>query len=91
MSLVGPRPHPTRLDEDLAPMNRAYRLRTLVKPGIAGLAQSRGWRGETRTHQQIKNRLKLDLFYIRNWSLAFDLRILFETAWQVIRPPKSAV
>lgn len=89
MSMVGPRPHPVDLDDSLAPNNQTYRLRNLAKPGIAGLAQSRGWRGETRQARQIRNRLRLDLFYIRNWSISFDIRILFETAWQVIRPTRS--
>lgn len=90
MSLVGPRPHPLPLDERLAGESSTYRLRYLAKPGITGLAQSRGWRGETRTSPQIRNRIRLDLFYIRSWSLALDFRILVETVLHVIKPPKSA-
>ncbi len=90
MSLVGPRPHPLGLDDRLALENRVYRLRNLAKPGITGLAQSRGWRGETRNAEQVRNRIRLDLFYIQHWSLGLDLRILVETVWQVIRPPGSA-
>ncbi|MDF1862225.1 MAG: exopolysaccharide biosynthesis polyprenyl glycosylphosphotransferase [Verrucomicrobiales bacterium] len=90
MSLVGPRPHPLPLDSRLVTESRVYRLRHLAKPGITGLAQSRGWRGETRQADQVRNRIRLDLFYIQNWSIGFDLRIMFETVWQVIRPPKSA-
>ena len=90
MSLVGPRPHPLQLDERLVTESRVYRLRHLAKPGITGLAQSRGWRGETRQADQVRNRIRLDLFYIQHWSLKFDIRIMFDTVWQLIRPPKTA-
>lgn len=90
MSLVGPRPHPLALDERLAPDTARYRLRHLAKPGMTGLAQCRGWRGETRQPEQVRNRIRLDLFYIQHWSLLLDFRILLETCVQVVRPPKSA-
>ncbi|MEM9283415.1 MAG: exopolysaccharide biosynthesis polyprenyl glycosylphosphotransferase, partial [Verrucomicrobiota bacterium] len=90
MSLVGPRPHPVSLDEYLSQEDPFYRMRNLVKPGITGLAQSRGWRGETRNDRQLRNRIRLDLFYIQNWSLLFDLRIMGATLAQLLRPPKSA-
>ncbi len=90
MSLVGPRPHPLPLDQLLMTESRVYRLRHLAKPGITGLAQSRGWRGETLHADQVRNRIRLDLLYIQRWSFALDLRIMFETVWQVIRPPKTA-
>lgn len=90
MSLVGPRPHPLPLDDSLARESASYRLRNLAKPGITGLAQCSGWRGETRQPIQVRNRIRLDLFYIQNWSVGLDLSILFRTIWQVIRPPKSA-
>lgn len=90
MSLVGPRPHPLALDERLMRESRTYRLRHLAKPGMTGLAQSRGWRGETVTEKQVHNRVRLDIFYIQHWSFRFDLRIMFETVWQLINPPKSA-
>ena len=57
---------------------------------MTGLAQCRGWRGETRSSAQVNNRIRLDLLYIRTWSLWLDLRILGETVLHVIRPPKSA-
>ncbi|MEM9017896.1 MAG: exopolysaccharide biosynthesis polyprenyl glycosylphosphotransferase [Verrucomicrobiota bacterium] len=90
MSLVGPRPHPVSLDEFLSEKNPAYRMRNLSKPGLTGLAQSRGWRGETRDEIQLRNRVRFDLFYIQNWSLIFDFRIMAETTTQLLRPPKSA-
>ncbi len=90
MSLVGPRPHPLQLDDRLVTESQVYRLRHLAKPGITGLAQSKGWRGETREADQVRNRIRLDLFYIQHWSLGFDIRIMFDTVWQLIRPPKTA-
>jgi lipopolysaccharide/colanic/teichoic acid biosynthesis glycosyltransferase len=83
MSLVGPRPH--------APNTRAggrffaevvsdYALRHRVKPGMTGWAQVNGWRGETATVLQIEERVRHDLYYIRHWSLVFDIRILLMTA-----------
>jgi exopolysaccharide biosynthesis polyprenyl glycosylphosphotransferase len=90
MSLVGPRPHPLSMDDRMAPEAVQYRLRHLAKPGITGLAQCRGWRGETRLPNQLRNRIRMDLFYIQHWSLLLDFRILLETCTQVVRPPKSA-
>lgn len=90
MSIVGPRPHPIALDEQLCRENPTYRLRNLSKPGLTGLAQSRGWRGETSNPSQIRNRVRLDLFYIQKWSPILDLRIIGETVIQVIKPPRSA-
>lgn len=90
MSMVGPRPHPLSLDDFLVTRNREYRLRNLAKPGITGLAQCRGWRGETRDGRQIRNRVRLDIFYVRHWSLWLDLRILTETLGQLVKPPRSA-
>jgi Undecaprenyl-phosphate glucose phosphotransferase len=83
MSLVGPRPHALKAkaadrlyDEVVA----EYAVRHRVKPGITGWAQVKGWRGETDTVEKIKRRVEHDLYYIDNWSLAFDLRILLMTA-----------
>jgi Undecaprenyl-phosphate glucose phosphotransferase len=84
MSLVGPRPHALKAkaadrlyDEVVA----EYAVRHRVKPGITGWAQVRGWRGETDTIEKIKKRVEHDLYYIDNWSLSFDLRILLMTAF----------
>ena len=82
MSLVGPRPHAVsakaagRLYEEVI---EAYAARHKVKPGITGWAQVNGWRGETDTVDKIKMRIEHDLFYIDNWSVAFDLWILLKT------------
>jgi len=90
MSIVGPRPHMKEHDEDFAETAATYRLRHLIKPGITGLAQVRGWRGETRTDLDVTRRVEADLHYLENWSLAMDWGIVLKTAWQVIQPPSSA-
>lgn len=90
MSLVGPRPHPIPLDDRLSGESDTYRLRNLAKPGMTGLSQARGWRGETVHGPQIRNRVRLDLFYIQHWRPSLDLRIMVETVVQVFRPPRTA-
>jgi len=83
MSLVGPRPHApnTKADGRLFPDVVAdYAQRHRVKPGITGWAQVNGWRGETRTATQIEERVRCDLYYIDNWSLVLDTKILWRTA-----------
>jgi putative colanic acid biosynthesis UDP-glucose lipid carrier transferase len=83
MSLVGPRPHATAHNEAYRSLIRGYMLRHKVKPGITGLAQVRGFRGETETLDKMEKRVECDHQYIRNWSLWLDLRILFETLFVV--------
>lgn len=90
MSIVGPRPHLSEHDLLFAKSTQAYRVRTFIKPGITGLAQVRGFRGETRTEQAIRARVQSDLHYVENWSPILDWLIIFRTAWQMIRPPQSA-
>jgi polysaccharide biosynthesis protein PslA len=82
MSLVGPRPHPLNTkaaDKLYTEVVAKYAFRHRVKPGITGWAQVNGWRGETRTLDQIENRVSCDLAYIENWSLWFDCKILVLT------------
>jgi Undecaprenyl-phosphate glucose phosphotransferase len=79
MSLVGPRPHPVALNEQYANLIDAYLGRHRVKPGITGWAQINGLRGETETLDKMEQRVRYDLYYIENWSLGFDLRILART------------
>jgi putative colanic acid biosynthesis UDP-glucose lipid carrier transferase len=83
MSLVGPRPHATAHNEAYRSLIRGYMLRHKVKPGITGLAQVRGFRGETETLDKMEKRVACDHQYIRNWSLGLDLKILFETFFVV--------
>ncbi|CAH2601470.1 Undecaprenyl-phosphate glucose phosphotransferase [Rhodovastum atsumiense] len=83
MSLVGPRPHALNAkaaNRYYGDVVAEYARRHVVKPGITGWAQVSGWRGETRTEEQIRQRVAHDLHYIENWSLGFDLRILWLTA-----------
>ncbi len=91
MSVVGPRPHLTEHNTQFAEVFARYHLRTFIKPGITGLAQVRGFRGEARTPEDIAARLQSDLIYIENWSPALDLGIVLRTMWQMLRPPPTAV
>ena len=82
---IGPRPHPIKLNDDFKPQIRKLMLRHSVKPGITGLAQAKGYRGETTNLTSMKNRVKLDRFYVENWSLLFDLKIILLTLNHLIR------
>lgn len=90
MSVVGPRPHFVRHDEVFADAVNEYRVRYFVKPGITGLAQSRGFRGAISTAEAIRQRLQLDLDYIHNWSIWLDMAIIARTVRQIVRPPPMA-
>jgi putative colanic acid biosynthesis UDP-glucose lipid carrier transferase len=79
MSLVGPRPHMVEHNEQYAALIDTYLARHRVKPGITGWAQVNGWRGETTVLEKMEGRVRHDLYYIENWSLGFDLRILART------------
>lgn len=82
MSIVGPRPHAVAHNEHYRKQVSGYMLRHKVKPGITGWAQVNGWRGETDTLEKMKRRVEHDLEYIRNWSVFFDLRIVFLTIFK---------
>jgi putative colanic acid biosynthesis UDP-glucose lipid carrier transferase len=84
MSLVGPRPHATAHNEEYRHKVPGYMLRHKVKPGITGLAQVNGWRGETDTLEKMERRVECDHQYIREWSLWLDLKILFQTILVVL-------
>lgn len=90
MSIVGPRPHLIEHNEQFAEFLANYHIRAFVRPGITGLAQVRGFRGEAVTPQDIADRLAADVLYLENWSLFVDLGIIANTAWQMIFPPKTA-
>jgi undecaprenyl-phosphate glucose phosphotransferase len=90
MSVSGPRPHMIEHDAEFAKILRNYYSRHYVKPGITGLAQSKGFRGEISEFSLLEKRVGYDLIYINKWSLLLDIKILFATAWQVIFPPKTA-
>lgn len=79
MSLVGPRPHAVIHDRDFASRVEDYRLRQIVKPGLTGLAQVSGARGEVQDASALFKRVSLDLKYIEDWSIALDLKIILRT------------
>jgi len=79
MSLVGPRPHAVAHNEQFGALIDEYFARHRVKPGITGWAQINGLRGETDTPEKMRRRVEYDLYYIDNWSILFDIRILFLT------------
>ena len=82
MSIVGPRPHAVAHNEEYRKLVDGYMLRHKVKPGITGWAHINGWRGETDTLDKMEKRIEFDLEYIRNWSLFFDLKIVFLTIFK---------
>lgn len=79
MSVVGPRPHAVAHNEQYRSLIQGYMLRHKVKPGITGLAQINGWRGETDTLEKMEKRIEFDLIYIRGWSIWLDMKIIFLT------------
>jgi putative colanic acid biosynthesis UDP-glucose lipid carrier transferase len=82
MSVVGPRPHAVAHNEEYRSKIDYYMLRHKVKPGITGWAQVNGWRGETDTLDKMEKRVEYDLQYIRNWSLWWDIKIIFLTVFK---------
>ncbi len=90
MSVVGPRPHPIKLNEKFKPLINKYMIRHYVKPGVTGLAQVMGYRGETKQVRDMRNRITLDRFYIENWSFYFDIKIIFMTGVSVITGNEKA-
>lgn len=79
MSVVGPRPHAVAHNEEYRKLIKGYMIRHKVNPGVTGLAQIRGFRGETSTVREMQQRVEADLEYLRNWSLGLDLKIIFRT------------
>lgn len=82
MSIVGPRPHAVAHNELYRDQISGYMQRHLVKPGITGWAQVNGWRGETDTIRKMEKRIEFDLFYIRNWSVFMDIKIVMLTVFK---------
>jgi len=90
MSLIGPRPHPIKLNEKFVPLIANLMSRHYVKPGITGLAQCMGYRGETQTLADMENRVRLDRYYIENWTFWLDIKIIFLTVVSLIRGSDKA-
>lgn len=91
MSIVGPRPHLGAHDDEFALTASSYRVRSLVKPGITGLAQVRGYRGPTVTAEDVIGRVNSDIYYLENWSLKMDLIIILQTVTKFVHHQKGAV
>ncbi|SIQ04471.1 exopolysaccharide biosynthesis polyprenyl glycosylphosphotransferase [Maribacter ulvicola] len=90
MSVVGPRPHMLKHTDEYANRVDKYMLRHFVKPGITGLAQVRGYRGEIEKDSDIQNRIKFDIFYVENWSFFLDLKIIVETVVNAFKGEEKA-
>ena len=90
MSVVGPRPHLKSLSVEYQKNVNNYLERYSMKPGITGLAQVRGYRGEIKKKSDIKNRIRLDIFYIENWSILLDIKIILKTVFNVYKGEEKA-
>jgi len=90
MSIVGPRPHMLAHTQEYSALINKYMVRQLVKPGITGAAQIRGYRGETKELSDMEGRVRLDVWYIENWSLSLDINIIFQTVWNAIKGDENA-
>jgi Undecaprenyl-phosphate glucose phosphotransferase len=90
MSVVGPRPHMLKHTEQYSMLIDKYMIRHLVKPGITGWSQITGYRGETRTLEQMEGRVKRDVWYLENWSFFLDLKIVVVTIINMFRGESNA-
>jgi undecaprenyl-phosphate galactose phosphotransferase/putative colanic acid biosynthesis UDP-glucose lipid carrier transferase len=90
MSVVGPRPHMLKHTEEYRQLIEKFIGRQYIKPGITGLAQIMGYRGETKYLFEMKNRITLDLFYIENWSFGLDLKVIYLTVVSLLRGSDKA-
>jgi len=90
MSVVGPRPHMLKHTELYSSIIDKYMVRHLIKPGITGWAQVNGYRGETRTIEQMEGRVRYDVWYLENWTFFLDLKIIFTTVRNMFRGEKNA-
>ncbi|RHJ90645.1 undecaprenyl-phosphate glucose phosphotransferase [Parabacteroides bouchesdurhonensis] len=90
MSVVGPRPHMLKHTEQYSTLIDKYMVRHLVKPGVTGWAQVTGYRGETKTLEQMEGRVKRDVWYIENWTFFLDLKIIVVTILNMFKGEKNA-
>ena len=90
MAVVGPRPHMVSHTHMYAERIDKFMVRHFIKPGITGLAQVSGYRGEVENDDDIINRVKYDIFYLENWSLLLDIKIVFQTVYNAIRGEEKA-
>ena len=85
MSVVGPRPHPIKLNDQYSIKVDKFSKRHQFKPGITGLAQIRGFRGKIYGFYDMSSRVKLDRYYFKNWSMVFDIKICFKTVLGILK------
>lgn len=90
MSIVGPRPHMLKHTEEYATVIDKFMVRHFVKPGVTGMAQAKGFRGETTDPALMYKRVQYDVWYIENWSFFLDIKIIFLTIWTMIRGDQKA-
>jgi putative colanic acid biosynthesis UDP-glucose lipid carrier transferase len=90
MSVVGPRPHMLKHTVEFKDLEEDYMVRHFVKPGITGLAQINGFRGEIKHPDLLKKRLEKDIAYLENWSMALDSQIIVKTIFVSIKGDKNA-
>lgn len=90
MSVVGPRPHMIKHTEQYSELINNYLVRHYAKPGITGWAQINGFRGETKELIDMKNRVEYDIWYIENWSLLLDIKIIWKTVFNILKGEKNA-
>ncbi len=90
MSVVGPRPHMLSQTKKYAKIVDKYMVRHFIKPGITGLAQVKGFRGEVEKNEDMENRVKLDIFYMENWSFFLDLKIIGQTIINIFKGEEKA-
>jgi putative colanic acid biosynthesis UDP-glucose lipid carrier transferase len=90
MSVIGPRPHMVSHTEQYSKIIDKYMVRHFLKPGISGLAQVNGYRGETKDPSLMEKRVEHDIWYMENWSLMFDLRIVFLTIINTLKGEENA-
>lgn len=90
MSIVGPRPHMLRHTEDYSKIMGQYMVRQFLKPGVTGWAQVHGYRGEIKDEEQLTKRIEHDIWYMENWNLWLDIRIIFLTVYRTFKGDKNA-
>jgi putative colanic acid biosynthesis UDP-glucose lipid carrier transferase len=90
MSVVGPRPHMLLHTDTFSKITEEYMVRHFVKPGVTGWAQIQGYRGEIKEEAQLRKRIEHDIWYLENWSLWLDIRIMFLTIFLSIKGDKNA-
>lgn len=90
MSVVGPRPHMIQHEREFEKFHELYGSRRYVKPGVTGLAQVEGYRGEVKGAKDVRGRARYDLFYVKHWCLGLDARLAMQTILHLIQPPAKA-